>query len=1113
MTVTKIAGKDYYAPKSVLAEGKWVKISITETGFYKLTFAELRKMGFVSPEKVSIHGYGGYPLDEDFGSTDYKDDLPSIPVYRGSDYLLFYGKGTVKWHYNADKKLFNHENNAYTTKGYYFVTDATEIDDVIITPSISGTSLTIDKYDDYMVHEVDRVSLTNAGRPNSGRELFGESFDATNTRDFPFNVPGITNDDGTVSFRFVAKIKSGTGIVTLSADDVELSRGSIYQDTYIYTAALSHYSEAVWKGDKNEQVNIRVSFSMTGETSNLDFIRLQMKRRLQPYEACTPFRSIESINQSTQFVIGNATQNTLVFDVTDRMTQMETSLDGNNAIFSIPAGSLREFAIADLSKTFPIPEIIGEVAVQNLHGLPQTKMIIVAPSPFISEAERLAAFHRRYDNLSVAIVTPEQIYNEFASGGQEATAIRRFMKMFYDRRTSDEDAPEYLLLFGDGRWDNRKLSDVWRNSSDNYIVTYETRESIAENSYVTDDYFGFLEDGEGSNIVSATMNIAVGRFPVNTLQQAKIAVNKVISYVESSKVGAWKNSICFLADDGNRNDSDPTIHALQSDSLAKYIENAHPNFLPLKLYFDAFKINYTGGKPTYPDIRANLQKAFRDGILILNYTGHGDAVSMSEEKVITQADIINYTHKNLPLWITSTCDFAPFDAPATSAGEDVFLNPNSGGIALMTTSRVAYSDANFRMHKLLLENLFNKQDDGTHLTIGTAFKNAKNGFRSELTMCYLLIGDPAMRLNYPDDFKMEVTEINGKHSDDQPINISAYEKVNIKGRIINGSGAVINDFNGTMTAKVYDGQRQIETLNNAGGGSIIYNDYPNMLYSGSETVNGGAFTFSFTVPVDISYTNNFGKISLYASDETNNIEANGYFKNYTVGGTADVPNNDNDGPEIRSLYLNTTDFIEGDKVNTTPVFAAVVWDESGINAGGSSIGHDIMLVIDNNPSLSYSLNSYYDTYLEGNAGEGIIRFPIPELETGKHTAEFKVWDIMNNSSSQVFSFNVVDNYKPEIIELTAAPSPAIESVSFLIKHDRPESLITVEIQVVDIAGRLEWRHVETGSSEMFESYRISWNLTNGAGARLRPGIYFYRAIIRNGKINETSKSNKLIIAQ
>lgn len=1104
-----------YATKSALSEGKWVKISVSETGFYKLTYSDLKEMGFSNPEKVSVHGYGGWPMEEDFSKAVYRDDVPSVEVWRENDYILFYGKGPVRWTSDTGKRTFTHENNAYATRGYYFVTDATETNEMTSVSSQGTASVRIDTYDDYMLHEQENYSITVGGRPNSGRDLFGESFDFKTSQDFMFSTPGMTNDDAGISFRFAAKIKSGTGTVSLSANGTDLTFGNskLYENTSPYVAATSISPEVLWTGEKSETTNINISFSLSQQTSHLDYIRLQMKRWLQPYGTCTFFRSFESVNKNAGFAIKNASSNILVFDVTEGhpVQLMETSLNGSELSFTIPSGELREFAMVDISKTINVPETIGEVKSQNLHGMDQTDMIILAPEAFVSEAERLAEFRRTNDNLTVAVVTPEQVYNEFSSGAPEATAIRRFMKMFYDRSASPQDAPKYLLLFGDGRFDNRKLTDTWKNSSDNYIITYQSKETLGEYSYVTDDYFGFLMDGQGGDPVTATIEIGIGRFPVITPAQAKNAVDKVISYTKESKSGPWKNKICFVADDGNAGDGYTIDHMSQANSLADYIENNHPEYLPKKLLFDAFKKNLSGGKPSYPDIRTNIQKELKEGVLLINYTGHGDAKSWSEERVMTQTDVNNATYTNLPLWIIAACDFAPFDAQSTSAGEDVFLSKKSGGIAIFSTSRVAWSYENFRMNTQFMKYLFEKQN-GRHLTLGEVMKNSKNDYKHIRLMSYVLLGDPSLTLAYPDEYKMAITAINGKIVSEEPVNFKAFEKITIKGQVTTSEGLMVGDFNGLLSATVFDGRQQIATLDNNGTGiTLTYSDYPYIMYLGNDSVRNGDFTFTFTAPKDISYSYQNGKINLYAIDESAGKDANGSYKNFIVGGTADITDSDESGPEIRALYLNTSDFKDGDKVNETPVMAAIVWDESGINVGSSSIGHDIMLTIDNNPVLSYSLNSYYSAYLAGEEGEGIIKFPIPSLESGKHTAELKVWDIHNNSSSQTFGFVVTDNYKPSIVELTAGPSPAGDYVNFMISHDLPESTVTVEIQVYDLSGRLQWKYTESGSSGMFDSCNIKWDLRNGAGARLPSGIYVYRAIVSRDKSHEASKSKKLII--
>lgn len=1103
-----------YAASSALSSGKWVKVQVEDRGFYKLTYADLRGMGFSDPAKVSVHGYGGCMLDEDF-STPYIDDVPAVPVWRGDDFFLFYGCGVIKWDYDKSTGSFIHTNNPYSNYGYYFLTDATGTKEMESVASAAGASLKVTTYDDYLLHEKDLVSVNN-----SGRELFGEAMDMTLSRDFSFNgITGITNDDGKVTLRFIAKPTSGNGSVTMSVDGNKVLERSIsYSSTggsETYTMARSVYEVVDWKGDKSTNVKVNVRYGQLGHKNvHLDFIRLQMKRELQSYGACTFFRSLASVNNASRFVIQNANANTLVFDVTDKLNpkRMETELSGSELSFSIPAGTLREFALVQRNQTLPSPEVIGDVANQDLHALPQTDMVIIAQSGLASQAERLAGAHRTRDGLTVQVVSPDAIYNEFSSGTPDATAYRRFMKMFYDRQTSEADAPKYLLLFGDGAFDNRFITSSWQNvAKNNMLLTYQTEESLDDKSYVVDDYFGFLDDSNnGKGLVSARVDIGIGRFPVRTLTEATNMVNKVINYMDNKETGSWKNNVCFVADDGSNADGYMIQHAQQADDLGEYINTSHPEFMVNKIYFDSYKKDFSGGLSTYPDVKTNLQKQLKNGLLLINYTGHGNTVSWSDEKVLTESDITKSTYTRLPVWITATCDFCRFDAPVTSAGEQVFLNKVSGGIGLFTTTRVAYSSPNFSINDNLIRNLFEKKN-GRRLTLGEVMKATKQALgSSRYKLGFALIGDPALKLAYP-EYRMQVTAINGNPVTDEPVDFKALQKITVEGEVLDPGGNIATGFNGLLNPTVMDSRLSYETLdNNKTGTKFKYTDYSNILFIGNDSVRAGKFSFTFTVPKDISYSNEFGKMNLYASDETNNLEAQGAYLNYRVGGTDDNAEDDHEGPEIRALYLNDSTFVSGGQVNTTPFFVARLWDKSGVNITGSSIGHDMMLIIDGDPSFSFNLNSYYEL-IPGSDGEGIAKYLIPALTPGIHTAEFKVWDIQNNSTTYEFEFEVVEGLKPYLLELTASPSPAREQVEFHLFHNRPESQLTVGIMVYDMMGRLQWKHQETGASELFKSYTVTWDLTNNRGGRLRPGVYIYRAAIGSGGSKEATDAKKLII--
>ena len=1129
LSAQKVNDGSRYAENSALASGKWVQLKVKEDGIYKLTFDEIKKQGFNDPSKIKIHGYGGWVLPENF-SRPYVDDLPEVPVYieKGSDgvfgtgdYLLFYARGVTKWTYNSSTEVYEHENNPYSTHGSYFMTESDagpKEMEILPTQNISSSPLRLTDFDDYAIHEKDSISLLY-----SGRELFGENFIRNNgNQSFTFSIPGITSATGKVRLSFAAAPKEITP-VKLSIGGQEIINLQVRVSTDSYKKAFLADGWGNWTGEKDERVVTTIAYNSKDQSvAFLNFIALNMKRSLQFYPiAYTFFRSRDNRSNPVTYSIGGATSSCYVWDVTDNNDTrlVNTELNDGRREFSIPSSgnNMREFVMVDLNRTFPTPEFAGEIENQNLHALPPTDMVIIAPDPFVEQAERLADRHREQSGLKVNVVKNQSIFNEFSSGTPDATAYRRFMKMFYDRAvsTTPSEKPKYLLLFGDGFFDNRFLTRESKNiDSRFYLLTYQVKESLdALSSYGTDDYFGFLDDGEGQNIFSDGLDLGIGRFPVSTLTQAEDAVNKVLAYMDNKQYGTWKTKLIFTAD--NTDSYEPNsfaVHADQADRLARYVEQNNPEYILYKYYIDAYRLVNVNGKFLSIDAKNALFNQLKDGCFLLNYTGHGSVTDWSGEGLMNISDIRQMNFENLPLWITATCDFGWYDHFNTSGGESAFLNKKSGAIALFTTSRVVSSTSNFNLNNHFIQNLF-KKVDGKHLRLGDIFRLSKT--HNQMTydsnkLNFVLLGDPALVLNYP-EWNISLETINGNTvSENETIALKALDKVTLSGIITDESGNRADDFSGTMSASVFDSKQTMESINaNNAGGRFTYSNYSGMIYAGNTEVKNGAFSFTFNVPLDISYEDTNGKLAMYAYDSSKKKEASGSFLGYTLSGTNENVDYPEKGPEIIRMFLNTEDFKDGGSVNETPLFFAEIRDENGINLAGSGIGHDIMLSIDNNPIWTYyPLNSKYQAK---DATQGIVSFSIPELPAGEHILTFRIWNIFNNSSVDTLSFTVVKGLKPNIIDLKAYANPARDRTFFSLNYDLPETVLDIEIGVYDFTGSLVWTHREKGSSGFLNDYPIEWTLVNNGGKRVQPGIYIYRATIRTATSSETTKAKKIIV--
>jgi len=1117
-----------YAENSVLSSGKWILLKVKENGIYKLTYDDIKKQGINDPSKVKIFGYGGWILPEDFAQP-YIDDLPEVSVYinkgndgvfNSGDYLLFYGRGTVQWTYNSARAAFEHENNPYATYGSYFMTESDtgpkEMETVRNLESDAG-SIILSNFDDYVVHEKDSISLLN-----SGRELFGENFvKNSGNQSFTFMVPGITPDPGRVRLSFAAAPKESTPVKLLidGNEKISLPVNPVSITDYYRKAYLAE-GWGNWVGEKQERVVVTVSYNSTGQSvAFLNYITLNMKRSLQFYPvAYTFFRNTESISNTlpATYSIGNPGTSCQVWDVTRNFDTrlMETEMKNGRLQFttSPSKNNLREFVMVDLSKSFPTPIFAEVIQNQNLHALPPTDMIILTPFAYMKQAERLAEAHRKSSGLRVTVVNDSLVFNEFSSGVRDATAYRRFMKMFYDRGiTFGMDKPKYLLLFGDGLFDNRHLTtDGAKRNQKLYLLTYQVKESLnSTTSYGTDDYFGFLDDNEGKSIYNDGLDIGIGRFPVTSALQAEDAVNKVIAYMENKQFGNWKSKLIFAADNTDSNEPGSfAIHAKQADQLATFVDKNYPQYLLSKFYIDAFKLVTANGKPTSPDARKAMFDQLKEGCFLLNYTGHGSVTDWSAEGLLNISDVRQMNFEHLPLWITATCDFGWFDGLSTSGGEEAFLNKKSGAIALFTTSRVVSSSSNFNLNDQFIRYLF-KKTDGKHLRLGDIFRLSKcekimNNDANKLN--FVLLGDPALVLNYP-EWNIRLEKINGKPvEENETVTLKALEKVTISGAIYDESKNRAGNFMGSLKANIFDSKQTIESLNSDNAGNrFSFTDYSGTIYSGNTDVKNGEFELSFVVPLDIFYSKENGKIGLYAFDQTLKKDAAGSFLQYNFSGTGDSLDNNNEGPEITLMFLNSEDFKDGDTVNETPFFYAEVRDNYGINLSGSGLGHDLELRINNK---TYPLNSYYKSI---DVKSGTIGFSIPELPEGLHTLTFRVWNIFNISTIDTLNFKVVKGYRPVILDLQANENPARTHTFFTLNHNLPETALRMEIGVYDLSGRTVWLHSEKGSSGFMKQYQIEWNLVNNAGYRVPPGIYIYRATIRTANSIDTTRAKKIIV--
>jgi hypothetical protein len=1125
---------------SVLSSGKWFKIGIAKDGVYKMDFSFLKSLGIImstlDPRNIRVYGSGGGMLPF-ANNIPRNDDLVENAIYisgendghfDANDFVLFYGKGQMKWNFNSGDGLFHHQDNYYSDTTYYFINTDLGVGRRINPQSSSTLPAThfVNTFNDYVLHEVDLINCVK-----SGKEWFGESFDPLNTaRDFQVEFPNVVTSNqvclrSDALARQIQTIPPSTNSVFNSYVNNQLVlTQSLPQlsDLYYGPCATQQVGNACFNVSSS-QLTVRLVFVPGTSTAQgwLNYFELNAMRNLTLHNSQMGFRNAPCVGTGnvTEFTVSGVSSSAVVWDVTDPVNvfRQEGTLNSGSYAFRVPTDVLREYVCFN-GQSFFTPRIVGEVQNQNLHSIMSADLTIVTAPEFITEAERLAEHHRDHDQMTVAVVTTQQVYNEFSSGSQDVTAIRDFVRMLYNRSTNPATLPKYLCLFGDASYDNKHR--LYGNT--NFIVSYHSDNSIDPTStYIADDYFGFLDSTEGywaDNDVNQLLDVGIGRIPVKSLTEATAMVDKIINYAKNgiqsgnaidcnsaiTGFGEWRNIVTFVADD-----EDGNTHFNQAEQLAAKVDTAYPWYNIDKIYLDAYQQVSTPGGERYPTAQDAFAQRVQRGTLFLTYIGHGGEVGLAHERVLSVEDIESWTNYNrLAGFLTATCEFTRVDDPErTSAGELVFLNSKGGGIALFTTTRLAFSGSNFNLCKKFYDYLY-EYINGSVPTLGDISMLTKNSVHDYHVKNFMLIGDPALKLAYP-RWNVVTTEINNTPVSTTPDTMKALTRITVSGEIRDDNGQLMSGFNGVLTTSVYDKEASYLTLANNTGSSFVdtFQLRNKILFKGKATVTNGRFTFDFVMPKDISFQYGYGKISYYAHNGV--TDAKGYNDNVIIGGfgSDSTVTDDQRGPEIK-LYMNDDKFVHGGITNATPNVYAVIADESGINTAGNGIGHDITITIDNDKL--YTANDYFESDLDSYQ-KGKLNFPLNSLSEGKHTLRLKVWDVFNNSSESSLEFYVSASKEITLNHVYNYPNPFTTRTSFMFEHNRACVPMNVQVQIFTVTGKL----VKTISKNMvcdgFRYDELEWDGRDDYGDKIGRGVYMYRLRVQTADGFTADKLEKLVI--
>ncbi len=1110
---------DHFADSSKLAIGTWVKIKVSESGIHQITAEDAKSWGLSGDlSKVHVFGTGALPINEQL-TADIPDDLPQLPLVRTEGKLLFYAQGPVTWSQATGGLDFVQTLHPYSTAGYYFVTDVEMYHDCVIDSASTSHPIGGDPATTFTERAYHEVDLVNPGQ--TGRTFLGEDFVNNSSQTFSFDLPGLVAGGEISAFTsFACNSRSGTNKLLFKANGTNVPSAST-DEAGSTSDSHEHYIEIktlkklnVGSADKLEYT-LSLQNSGSLNLARLNYITINYPRTLAL--SGSELRFGTTTNKSAQdYMVSGGTSSTHVWDVTvpHKPVALRTSASGTGLLFSPIAQGAREYVVFNADGNFARPQLEQSgVRLQNLHGMATPDLLIITHSAYAQQAKRIASLHEQIDSMRVAVVDQEQVFNEFSSGTPDAMAYRMLCKMLYDRGTDGEGHRlQYLLLMGDGTYDNRQVSAEVKALRAHHLLTWQSEASSHETySYTSDDIFVTLDDNSGPVFYRSPLSIAVGRIPVNNEEQAAATVDKLRNFMLRKDYGSWKNNVVCVADD-----EDQAKHMEQNESVIAIARaNGGSDIVFNHVYLDAFEAVVKGSGRTYPQARDKMFSRLKEGAVLWTYIGHASPNVWGADGQLTHNDIINnlyYSH--LPVLYAATCEFARFDATQESGGEMMYHNPNGGVIALICPARLAYVTNNGVLSDAIAKHAFTSDEDGLPLRIGEIARRGKNETTGDSNSSrFMVLGDPAMRLSIP-PHRAVIETINGQavNENNRP-EFKARQTITFGGSIYDRKGQKLNNFNGNVTATLFDCEQSVLTHGYGDGAEFAYQDRTNRLGINVSPVTAGEFSITMTIPSEIianydNYTTSL--VNLYAADPTLNLEARGYCDDFYIYGIDDEVEADSVGPTIQYLGLNSQSFVDGEKVNESPLVLATIADESGVNFSQGGIGHGVTLTLDDKETYSNILTTYKP--MEAVRGTlGSFTYQLNDLEPGHHVLRLKVWDVFNNSSEKSITFNVLKGLKPEVYDVVAAPNPASTQTSFYVTHNRPDATVSVNIGIYDLMGREVWSSTQTGKSTEFNSFPIVWNLTDKSGHRVPRGIYVYRVSLSTDGVHESSKSKKIAV--
>lgn len=1107
----------------MLSKGNWVKIAVPNEGVYQLTGAQLKGMGWtgkINANQVQLFGMDLAQLTEKvpIGLPDSLTEL-AIEMQDGGDGILddqdrflFYAHGKYKWvQSNTLEAPIPHKIS--TNDSLYFFLRMGDLGKRINRFSSSNmASKLVKDYPAKWLIEKDSINIISSGKIWLG-EPMGNGIGKKASLSFLLNMDGLQlNTPITLQTQLAATTYQSNANFSIRLNDQSLQTstlnpvsGFIFDDAYkIKLDSISVWldpSKILKTGQSLSTMNLQVDLNAASTATGwIDYIALHGQRKMGFWGSSSfgfDYIANNPTNQLVEFEIQNATNQTRVWDLTKCLEPIAMSVQlGQNSIANFKArDSAVKYFYAFEENKISAAQFSYFVNNDSSFTTSPVDYIIISAPEFYPAAKQLKAFHEKQNGFKVGLVQSTQVFNEMASGQTSPVAIRNYIKYIIEQSNiKNQSKPTYLLLFGMGNFNAPKI----QVNKELPVYTSDVSNSVLS-SYSSDDFYAIQQPGDQIHFAQTidSIDLAVGRIPARNNAEAAMMVQKLIQYQSNKKMGIWQNQLTWVADDADYN-----LHLQDAEDIVSNLNAKTEHWNHRKIYLDLFKANQTLTGAVYPDVNKSIQEAIQAGTLILNYTGHGNYLRLSEEAVISKSEMQLWNNPGkLPIMVTASCDFAPYDQPGIAPiGLDALMQNEKGVIALVAANRLVFAYSNKQINDAFMQSLLVPDTAGNFKSIGVALQAAKkynfsrNGDRLN-AFKFGLMGDPAMKIAQP-KYQIQLSSLNQIPWDDT-IYLKAGEKYTIRGDI-QSQQQIMQNFNGFVDMVLWDAPSTKKTLaNQSTSQAVLVETQEQTIFKGKATVQNGQFEISFILPGNMPSSNLAAlKLQLYAYNDS--IDASTQFGSIYVQGTSIQNRLDTVGPQIKA-YINSPYFKSGDWVSAPANLVVFLKDSSGIQSSGNELGHDLKLTIDDSLAISYNLNPFF-SYDLNQYQSGTIQYTLPNLSEGKHRLMLKAWDLLGNVSKDTIWLEVPAIKNSMLRNLSIMPNPVLSAAKFNFEVKKTDPFL-MQLEVYDASGRIHFstkEQVEPQSNKIV----VNWDGRSSSGGLLPPGLYYYKVQVQQNGATE-----------